>query len=139
MFVIIFLDIYLKRRRKNFINPSCPKHSKIINWNKKWHNFHVHNSLWCLRKVNTFLEVFIKENWHFQRVTSKCYELFPGKLYEAIILCPSDVNFYSKSLLTGISVNSVFRTVFDFKKLKIIYCWDIYHFLLWLQASAFLK
>ena len=35
---------------------------------------------------------------------------------------------YSKPLLTGISANSTFRTVFDFKKLKIIYCWDIWHF-----------
>ena len=33
-----------------------------------------------------------------------------------------------KSLLTGISANSTlvdFKTVFDFKELKIIYCWDI--------------
>ena len=35
---------------------------------------------------------------------------------------------YSKSLLTGISANSTFRTVIDFKKIKIIYCWDIYYF-----------
>ena len=29
---------------------------------------------------------------------------------------------YSKSLLTAISANSTFRTVFDFKKIKIIFC-----------------
>ena len=38
-------------RWKNFINPSCPKHRKIINWNKKWHNFYFQASLWCIRKV----------------------------------------------------------------------------------------
>ena len=41
-----------------------------------------------------------------------------------------------KSLLTRISTNITFRAVFDFNKLK-IYCWD--YFLLWLQASPFLK
>ena len=46
---------------------------------------------------------------------------------------------YSKSLLTGIRANSTLRTVFNFKKLKIIYCWCIYYFLLWLQLSAFIK
>ena len=35
MFVTIFLDIYENPRRKNFINPCCPKHRKIINCNKK--------------------------------------------------------------------------------------------------------
>ena len=38
------------------------------------------------------------------------------------------MRIYSKSLLTGISENSTFRTVFDFKKIKIIYFWDIYYF-----------
>ena len=33
----------------------------------------------------------------------------------------SDVNLCSKSLMTGLSVNSTFRTVFDFKKVKIEY------------------
>ena len=32
---------------------------------------------------------------------------------------------HSKSLLTGISVNSTFRAVFGLKKLQIIYCGDI--------------
>ena len=27
---------------------------KIINLNKKWHNFYFHTSLWCLRKVSFF-------------------------------------------------------------------------------------
>ena len=49
-----FLDIYENPGRKNFINPSCPKHCKIIHWNKKWHNFYFHTSLWCLRKVSSF-------------------------------------------------------------------------------------
>ena len=31
--------------------------------------------------------------------------------------------------------NNTFRTVLDLKKLKIIFCWDIY-FLLWLQVPA---
>ena len=39
MFATIFLDIYENPRRKNFINQSCHKHHKIINWNKKWHRF----------------------------------------------------------------------------------------------------
>ena len=30
MFVTIFWDIYENLRRKNFINPSCPEHPKII-------------------------------------------------------------------------------------------------------------
>ena len=47
-------------RRKNFINPSCPKHRKIINWNKKWQNFYFHTSLWCLRKVSSFWSTKIK-------------------------------------------------------------------------------
>ena len=87
----------------------------------------VHNSLWCIRNINTFLKLFLKQKWHFQKVTAKHYEVFPGKLGKAILLYLSDVKLYSKSLLTGISVNTTFRTVFDFKKLKIIYCWDIYH------------
>ena len=35
MFVTIFLDNYENPRRKNFINLSCTKHPKRINWNKK--------------------------------------------------------------------------------------------------------
>ena len=34
-----FLDTYENPGRKTFINPSCPKHPKIINWNKKWQIF----------------------------------------------------------------------------------------------------
>ena len=37
MFVTIFWDIYENARKKNFINPSCPNHPKIIHWNKEWH------------------------------------------------------------------------------------------------------
>ena len=91
------------------------------------------------RKADTFLKVLIKRNWHFQRITAKRYKFFQGKFSEIILLSCSDVKLFSKSLLIGISANSAFRTVFDFKKLKIIHCWNIYHFLLWLQASAFLK
>ena len=122
-----FLDIYESPRRKNLINPSCPKHPKIINM----------FIIPC--GASETLKVFIKQNWYFQKVTAKYYELFPGKLYQAILLSLSDVNLYFKSLLTAIIVNNTFRTVFDFKKLKIVYCWDIYHFLLWCQASAFLQ
>ena len=91
------------------------------------------------RKADTFLKVLIKRNWHFQRITAKRYKFFQGKFSEIILLSCSDVKLFSKSLLIGISANSTFRTVFDFKKLKIIHCWNIYHFLLWLQASVFLK
>ena len=35
MFVTILLGIYENPRRKSFINPSCPEHPKMINWNKK--------------------------------------------------------------------------------------------------------
>ena len=35
--VTILLDIYENPRRKNFINTSSPKYSKIINYNRKWH------------------------------------------------------------------------------------------------------
>ena len=39
---------------------------------------------------------------------------------------PSQIWTYSKFLLTEISANSTFRKVFDFKKLKIIYCSNTY-------------
>ena len=35
MLVPIALDICENPRRKNFVNPSCPRHPKIINSNKK--------------------------------------------------------------------------------------------------------
>ena len=60
------------------------------------------------------LKIYIKQNWHFQRTTAKYYILFPGKFYQTILLSLSDVNLYSKSLLTEISANSTFRTMFDF-------------------------
>ena len=44
---------YENPRRKNF-NPSCPKQHKIVNWNKKWHNFYFNTTLWCLRSVSSF-------------------------------------------------------------------------------------
>ena len=54
-FHICYHDIYENPRRKNFIiNLSCPKHLKIINWNKTWHNVYFHTSLWCLGKVSSF-------------------------------------------------------------------------------------
>ena len=34
----------------------------------------------------------------------------------------------SKSLLIWINEKSTFRKLFDFKKLKIVYCWDVYFF-----------
>ena len=45
-----FLDIYENPGRKNFINPSCPKHPKIIEI-KSDINFDFYTSLWCLKKV----------------------------------------------------------------------------------------
>ena len=56
MFVTIFLDIYENPRRKTFINPFCPKHPKIINWNKKWHKF----SHFLVLPQKGFLLAFIK-------------------------------------------------------------------------------
>ena len=38
MFVTIFFR-YENPERKNFINWLCPKHPKIITWNKKWPRF----------------------------------------------------------------------------------------------------
>ena len=32
----------------------CPKHPKVINWNKNDIDFYFHTSLWCLRKVSSF-------------------------------------------------------------------------------------
>ena len=69
-------------------------------------------------KKHTFLKLFMKQNWHLQRVTANYYTLFPRKLYKLYFL--SQLETYSKYLLTGISANSTFRTVFNFKKLKII-------------------
>ena len=49
MFVTIFWDIYENLRRKNFINPSCPEHPKIIEIKIDIHFFLT--SLWCFKKV----------------------------------------------------------------------------------------
>ena len=39
MFATIVLDIYENPRGKNFINTFCPKHPKMINWNRISHKF----------------------------------------------------------------------------------------------------
>ena len=39
MSVSMFLDIYETPTRKNFIDSSCTKHPKIMNWNKNWYKF----------------------------------------------------------------------------------------------------
>ena len=142
-----FLDIYKSLRRKKVINPSCPKHPKII-WNKKGQKFlfsrffvvsqksfilsRHQKELWkwkylchfppmfrfrttrveivfchymkiILTPLNLltnstiklyFCKISIKRNWHFQRVTAKCYRLFPGKWYQAILPSLSDVNLF---------------------------------------------
>ena len=54
MFVPILLDFHENRRRKSIVNPSCPKHSLIVNGDKKWHKFLFLSSLWCLKKVLSF-------------------------------------------------------------------------------------
>ena len=54
MFVPILVDFHENRRRKSIINPSCPKHSLIVNGDKKWHKFLFLTSLWCLKKVLSF-------------------------------------------------------------------------------------
>ena len=54
---------------QNFINLSCPKHPKIINWNKKY-NFYFHTSLWCLRNILSFWGTKKCEN-------KKNYVIFP--------------------------------------------------------------
>ena len=155
-----FLTIYENPRRKNFINPSCPKYLKVINWNEKWHNLIFSHFLYYLKKVSSFwstkkkcenknlcrflplfwiettrvktvfygtpdlchfcflnnrdtqkqywhlqssnkqyykiilFKVFIKWNWHFQRVTAAYYRLFPKKLYKTIFLSLSGMNLF---------------------------------------------
>ena len=74
---------------------------------------------------DNFLKVFIKRNEAFSELLSVTSDFFQERCF--------------RQYLTAISANSTFRIVFHFKKLKIIYCWDIYHFLLWSQASAFVK
>ena len=50
-----FLDIYENPKRKNFINSSCLKHPKIINWNQKLHKFlFLHFFVGYLKKVSSF-------------------------------------------------------------------------------------
>ena len=51
----------------------------------------------------------------------------------------SQMRTYSKFLLTDIGAKKTFRAVFDFKKLKMIYCCDVYYFLFRIQASGSLK
>ena len=63
MFVAVFLNINKSPRRNTFFNPSCPKHHKIINWNKKWHELIF--KLFC-DTSKRFLEgrkVFTKAFW----------------------------------------------------------------------------
>ena len=59
--------------------------------------------------------IFCKIKFHV------CYHFFryenPGrKFYQTMLLFLSDLNLYSKSLLTGVSANVTLRIVFDFKK-----------------------
>ena len=49
-----FRYLWKSQEKKNFLNPSCLKHLKIINWNKKWHNFYFHNPLRWLKKISSF-------------------------------------------------------------------------------------
>ena len=145
-------------------NPPCPKHHKIIDWNKIWHKFYFYivmpqkgfiffrhqKEVWewkiCvifshiplgqqglrLRSVELLIYTISisitieihKSNIDTFRVTKTTY-FFPGKFYQAILLSLSGVNLYSKSLLIWIITNSTFRTVFDFKKIKIIHCWNV--------------
>ena len=75
-----------------------------------------------------FSKSFLK-NWQILRTVSR--EIVPDSTsfslrYEVIL-----------SLLAGISIDSTFRAVFDFKKLKIIY-WGIYY-LLFLENIIFLS
>ena len=67
--------------------------------------------------TSSTIKGFIKQNWHFQRVTATRQYFFLSQMW-----------IYSKSLLTGISVNSTFWTAFDFKKINIVCRWDIYYF-----------
>ena len=53
---------YKNPRRKNFIQPSCPKHSKIINWNKKWDKFLFSHFFVVPQEVFIFLK-HQKEVW----------------------------------------------------------------------------
>ena len=49
-----FRYLWKSQEKKNFLNPSCLKHLKIINWNKKWHNFYFHNPLRWLKRFHLF-------------------------------------------------------------------------------------
>ena len=65
MFAITFLDIYENPMGKNFINLSCPKHPKVINWNKKWHKLFFSHFFMVPQKGFIFLinqKVVWKEN-----------------------------------------------------------------------------
>ena len=138
------------------MNPSCPKHLKIINLNKKWHKLSFSNFFKELpvynisisktieiikRRILTPPDLLTNSTVSRKLTYSGSYcqilDIFQEKCTRPyFFLC--QMWTYSKSLLTGIRANSTFRRVFDFKKLQITYCCYIYFSFL-LQASAFLK
>ena len=65
---------YENPRRKNFISPSCTKHPKITNWNKKWHKFFIFTllcdaSIW---KQKVYI-IFPAYSWLGQQVLRLCF------------------------------------------------------------------
>ena len=89
-------------------------------------------------KIILFQKFLSNKTDIFRELLPNTTDVFQGNCTRQYFFLPQ-IWTYSKSLLIEMNVNSTFRTVFDFKKLKIRHCWDIYYFLLWLQASAFLK
>ena len=63
MFVAIFLNINKSPRRNTFLNPSCPKHHKIINWNKKWHKLIFKLLCDTSKRFHEGQKVFTKSFW----------------------------------------------------------------------------
>ena len=76
----------------------------------------------------------------FRELQSNTTDFFHGRCTRQYFFLPQMWN-YSKSLLTGISAKSTLKESFWFQKVKNnkMHCCDIYYYLLWLQASAFLK
>ena len=85
-----FLDTYENPGRRTFINLSCSKHPKIINWNKKWHRFLFSYFFVVLQKGFIFLR-HQKEVWNFRGNCTRLY-FFLTQMWT-----------YFKSLLTRVS------------------------------------
>ena len=101
-------------------NARCSLASKNIKqcWNKEmlFKNNLLSNDYTRPLQVHKFRELLPNTTYIFQGNCNRQY-FFLSQLWT-----------YSKSLLTGISEKSTFRTEKSLKKLKLIFCWDIYCF-----------